>query len=134
MPTLLRAESGIGKKIRVLLCRSFESSAVFGRTEMPGGHRPKGVRKGSLHHQLFITLTVAIDYQRVANTLWKVSRRTFEDLKTNNLFDSKPLLLTPSRTISKDTHKLRQSRQKDLVSFIEQQLELDPANFDSDSY
>ena len=115
MTMLLRAEPEIGKKVGVLLYRSFESTGVFGHTEMPEDLRPKGVRKGSLQHQLFITLTVAIDYQRDANTLWKVSRKTFEDPKTNYLFDPKSLHLTPPRTIAKDMqkHGLSKKPQKD---------------------
>ncbi len=134
MTTLLRAEPGIGEKVGVLLYRSFGSTGVFGRTEMPEGFRPVGVRKGSLQHQLFITFTVAIDHQREANTLRKVSRNTFEDSKTNYLFEPRALHLTHHRTISKDMHQLGQPRQKDIVSFIEQQLVSDSDNFDFDSY
>ncbi len=94
MTTLLKAEPGLGEKVGIMLYRSFESTGVFGRTEMPEDLRSKGVRKGSLKHQIFITLTVAIDYQRDANTLWKVSRIAFEDPKTNYLFGPKSLHLT----------------------------------------
>ena len=94
-----------GQRIAKSLHRAFGSAGVFGRTEMPEDIRPKGVRKGSIQHQLFITLTVAIDYQRDANTLWKVSRKTFEDPQTSYLFHPESLHLNPPRKIVKDMQK-----------------------------
>ena len=66
-------------KLAELLHRKFLSTGIFGRVEMPEDLLPKGVIRGSLEHLLFITLTVAIDYQRDANILWEVSRKTWED-------------------------------------------------------
>jgi hypothetical protein len=86
MITILRADSGIGEKVGVLIYRSLKSTGVFVRPEMPEDPRPKGVRKGSRQHQSFITSSVAIDHQHDANTQWKVSRATFKEPIKNCLF------------------------------------------------
>ncbi len=101
-----------------MLYKAFTSTGVLGRTEMPEDIRPKGVHKGSIEHQLFITLTVAIDYQRDANTLWKVSRKTFEDSQTKYLFDPESLHLTPLEKIANDMQKYGLSKKPRKDAFI----------------
>jgi hypothetical protein len=58
---------------------------------------------------------VAIDYQRDANTLWRVSRKTYEDPQTSYLFNPEFLHLNPPRKIAKDMqkHGLSKKSQKD---------------------
>ena len=46
-----------------------------------------GVQGGSLDHVLFITQTVAIDYQRDADGLWESSRKSFANAETRYVFD-----------------------------------------------
>jgi len=74
-----------------LLHRAFSTTGIHGHTEMPEDILPTGVSSGSLEHLLFITLTVAIDYQRDAIGLWRSSRVTFEDPRTRYLFDPQAL-------------------------------------------
>ncbi|MCZ7645945.1 MAG: hypothetical protein M5U26_11785 [Planctomycetota bacterium] len=66
---------------------AYASTGIFGFKDMPEDLPPKGVEHGSLEHVLFITLTVAIDYQRDATVLWDASRRSYEDTETRYLFD-----------------------------------------------
>jgi hypothetical protein len=54
---------------------------------MPEDEPPPGVQGGSLDLVLFITLTVAIDYQRDADALWESSRKTFANAETRYVFD-----------------------------------------------
>ena len=56
---------------------------------MPEDILPEGIRKGSLEHLIFITLTVSIDYQRGVMEVWENSIKTFEDIETRYLFDPK---------------------------------------------
>lgn len=76
-----------GRKIAEILYRTFNTTGIFGRSDMPEDELPKGVKKGSVEHSLFITLTVAIDYMRDANQLWDAARKTYEDEETRWLFD-----------------------------------------------
>ena len=61
-----------GKQLAELLHKSFLSTGIHGHTEMPEDELPKGMVRGSPEHLLFITLTVSIDYQRSATTLWEI--------------------------------------------------------------
>ena len=70
-----------------ILFDSFRSQGIHGRNDMPEDELPLDVQRGSLEHLLFITLTVAIDYQRDANALWASARKTFADADTKYLFD-----------------------------------------------
>lgn len=84
-----------GEKVAKLLYGSFSTTGIFGNKEMPEDILPKGVKKGSLDHIMFITLTVSIDYQREAQSLWEGSGETFIDPDTKYLFSSKALHETP---------------------------------------
>ena len=108
-------DSQKGKKAASLLHKAFNTTGIFGRVEMPEDILPKGIERGSVQHQLFITLTVAIDYQRDANKLWAVSRKTYEDPATRYLFDPESLHQTPPRKIAEDMqkHGLSKKPQKD---------------------
>lgn len=94
-----------GRQLAGLLYNSFATTGILGNTEMPEDILPAGVVDGSLEHLLFITLTVSIDYQRDANTLWAVSRKTFEDPETRYLFDPGLLYSTRPKQIEQDMQK-----------------------------
>ena len=94
-----------GKKVAELLYTSFSTNGIHGRTDMPEDITPNGVVRGSLDHILFITLTVSIDYQRDAPSLWASSRKTFDDPETRYLFDPKLLYETPSDKIIENMQK-----------------------------
>ena len=101
----LTIDSKRGKKLAELLHRKFFTTGIFGRVEMPEDILPKGITRGSLEHLFFITLTVAIDYQRDANVLWEVSRKTWEDPDTQYLFDPEALHLTHYKKVTNDLQK-----------------------------
>lgn len=71
-----------GKKVAELLYTSFITNGIHGRKDMPEDITPKSIVRGSIDHIFFITLTVSIDYQRDAISLWANSIKTFEDPKT----------------------------------------------------
>jgi len=100
-------DSERGKKVARLLYNCFFSVGIHGRTGMPEDIMPNGIKKGSLEHILFITLTVSIDYQRDALSLWESSRKSFDDPETRYLFNPKSLYKTPIRKIVKDMQNLR---------------------------
>ena len=104
-----------GKKVAELLYNSFTTKGIHGRTDMPEDITPNSVIRGSLDYIFFITLTVSIDYQRDAPSLWESSRKTFDDPETRYLFDPKLLHETPFRKIGEDMQKYKLSRkpQKD---------------------
>lgn len=104
-----------GKKLAELLYNSFTTKGIHGRTDMPEDITPHSVIRGSLDHILFITLTVSIDYQRDALSLWESSRKTFDDPETRYLFDPKLLHETPFKKIREDMQKYKLSKkpQKD---------------------
>ncbi|MCX7909613.1 MAG: hypothetical protein N2560_08880 [Ignavibacteria bacterium] len=104
-----------GKKVAELLYNCFIMNNIFGKIIMPEDDIPNGVDKGSLEHILFITLTVSIDYQRDASSLWLSSRKTFEDEETRYLFDPKLIYETTLKKIIEDMQKygLSQKPRKD---------------------
>lgn len=108
MQVVINSEQG--KKVAELLYNSFSTDGILGRTDMPEDILPDGVKRGSLEHTLFITLTVSIDYQRDAPALWKSSKDTFEDSETRYLFDPKSLHETPLEMIVEDMQKHRLSK------------------------
>jgi hypothetical protein len=75
------------KAIARLPFESFQNKGIHGRNEMPEDEPPPGVQGGSLDHVLFITQTVAIDYQRDADALWESSRKSFANAETRYVFD-----------------------------------------------
>lgn len=103
-------DSKRGKEVANLLYRSFSTTDIHGRNEMPEDLIPGGTAKGSNGHLLFITLTVSIDYQRDAPSLWESARRTFKDSQTKYLFSPKALQETPRRKIISDMQKYKLSK------------------------
>ena len=80
----------------------FSTVGIHGRTDMPEDITPNGVVRSSLEHIFFMTLTVSIDYQREAPSLWESSRKTFDDPEMRYLFDPKSLQESPFRKIVED--------------------------------
>lgn len=106
-----------GKKIAELLYHSFLTKGIFGQTIMPEDLVPIGIDPGSRKHLLFITLTVAIDYQRDATALWNSSRHTYEDAATCYLFEPAEVVSTPLSKVINDMqkHKLSKKPNKDAL-------------------
>lgn len=75
------------RQVAAALLRAWQSTGVFGRREMPEDALPEGVRAGSEEHLRFITLTVAIDYMRDADALWRSGRQSFADARTAWLYE-----------------------------------------------
>ena len=137
MKLSLKINSKKGKKVAQQLHNCFSTTGILGNTEMPEDILPIGMKRGSLEHLMFITLTVAIDYQRDANALWLVSRMTWEDPKTQYLFNPKALHRTPPRIVTNDMQKygLSKKQKKDAniwrtvgVTFLKK-WEGNPINF-----
>lgn len=130
-------DSERGKKVAKLLYNSFSTTGIHGRTDMPEDITPNNVVRGSLDHIFFITLTVSIDYQRDAPSLWESSRKTFDDPETRYLFEPKLLHETPFRKIVEDMQKYKLSRKPQKDSNIWQTVGVtfykkwvgDPRNF-----
>ena len=101
----LNVDANRGKQLAQLLYNSFSTIGILGNTEMPEDILPVGMEKRSLEHLLFITLTVSIDYQRDANNMWAVSRKTFKDPETRYLFDPNSLHKTRPKQIEQDMQK-----------------------------
>lgn len=104
-----------GKKLAELLYNCFTTTGIHGLIAMPECVMPDNIAKGSLDHILFITLTVSIDYQRDADSLWESSKKTFNDPETRYLFNPELLYKTPIEKIIKDMqkHKLSKKPEKD---------------------
>lgn len=98
----IRIDKERGTQLAKLLYYSFTTTGIHGRTDMPEDILPEGILRGSLDHVLFITLTVSIDYQRDAPTLWNNSRTTFNDPTTRYLFNPKAIHETPIAKIVQD--------------------------------
>lgn len=126
-----------GHEAAVLLWRAFATRGIHGNTEMPEDERPGGVAKGTLDHVLFITLTVAIDYQRDATQVWDASRRTYADPETGYLFSPSAIFERPVRAVVDDLQKHGLSRKPRKDAYIWRTVALtflkkwagDPRNF-----
>jgi hypothetical protein len=105
MKSELKIDAERGKRLAQLLYGCFSTTGILGKTDMPEDILPEGVEKGSLEHLLLITLTVSIDYQRDANALWAVSRKTLEDPDTRYLFDPASLHYIRPKQIQQDMQK-----------------------------
>lgn len=99
-----------GRRLAVLMHEAFETTGIHGRNVMPEDQAPSGVERGSLEHVLFLTLTVAIDYQREANALWESARRSFADPETDYLFKPEKLHSTVWQKVRQDMQKHRLSK------------------------
>ncbi|MCD6134542.1 MAG: hypothetical protein J7J25_03370 [Candidatus Omnitrophica bacterium] len=111
IPVVIDAKKG--KEAAKLLYNSFSTTGIHGKTEMPEDLIPAGIKKGSIEHIIFLTLTVAIDYQRDAPSLWESSRKTFNDPKTNYLFNPKLLSEASFEKVANDMQKYKLSKKPD---------------------
>ena len=111
---VLKIDSKRGKEVAKMLL----FSDFYKQNEMPEDLLPKGVKKGSLEHVMFITLTISIDYLRDAAALWNASRKTFEDPKTKYLFEPKSLYESAPEKIAIDMQKYNLSKRSNRDSFI----------------
>jgi len=126
-----------GRQVAELLHHSFTDGGILGRNDMPEDIVPKGVFIGSLEHVNYITLTVAIDYQRDATILWNNSRITFEDDATRYLFEPQKVVKTELGQIMKDMqkHGLSQKHGRDakfwttICATLNRKWENKPLNF-----
>ncbi len=107
-----------GRVLADLLYMAFQSNGIHGQTVMPEDLIPNGITQGSREHLLFITLTVAIDYQRDAMALWNSSRRSFEDPDTRYLFEPAEVARVPAAQITRDMKKYGLSKKPDQDAFI----------------
>lgn len=89
------------------LLAAYQTEGIFGIREMPEDLAPAGVAPGSEEHLRFITLTVAIDYQRNADQLWDAARRTYTDPRTAYLFDPAQVARTGLNQLVDDMSRYR---------------------------
>ena len=129
-----------GREVASQLFEAFQKSGIHGQKEMPEDTPPAGVEESSLEHLLFITLTVSIDYQRDAVTLWKRARAAFENPQTRYLFDPQSVHETSCDKFKQDMTEtgLSQKHEKDCLiwrtisdSFLKK-WQGDPRNFLAD--
>lgn len=67
--------------------RGVSGATLFGQVDtMPEEEFAKGIRD-ELDRLVYITLTVALDYQRDAHSLWRHARERYDDPSTRWLFD-----------------------------------------------
>lgn len=105
-------DSKKGRELAQKLHHAFSTSGIHGRTEMPEDITPAGIKKGSLEHLMFITLTVSIDYQRDAPALWESSRKTFQDPETTYLYNPQSLHEAPYDKVLKDLQRYKLSKKQ----------------------
>jgi hypothetical protein len=94
-----------GRRAAALLHSAFATTGIHGQTQMPEDLLPTSIASGSLEHLLFITQTVAIDYQRDAIALWRSSRDTFEDPETRYLYNPQLLHEADLSKVILDMHR-----------------------------
>ncbi|HSB52564.1 MAG TPA: hypothetical protein VLD40_07880 [Dissulfurispiraceae bacterium] len=94
-----------GREIAPLLIRLFGSIGIHGKSDRPEDAVPSGIVKGSTAHLMFITLTIAIGYQRDASSLWESARSTYLDSETRYLFDSRSVSAASLSDIRRDLKK-----------------------------
>ncbi len=85
------------EKLRRLAIALFEdysnSRGVFEKVSFPPEYNlPNGMEKGGEDHLRYLTLTVALDYMRDAEELWKQSHDAWTDLKTKWIFSPKQIV------------------------------------------
>lgn len=134
------------KVIDILLDWYKKRDGLFSGSELPESETPNGLEIGSYEQIMFLTMTVAIDYQRSANDLWHASRKSWEDDSIRWIFSPKEVVNKTRDELveSLAKYKLSKKREKDtdIWRTISQSLvELfdgDPRNlfekFDYDAY
>lgn len=113
MLTDLRPDPARARQLAAALLTAYATGGVFGHQEMPEDTHPTGLTAGIEEHLRFITLTVAIDYQRSADQLWDAARATYEDSDTRYLFDPMAVANTGPLKVTADLHRNRLSKKPD---------------------
>lgn len=140
MPLVADIEGARALAERLYRMFSVTGEGVHGQKEMPEDAPPRGVEPGSLDHVLFITLTVAIDYQRDAHALWDAARRTFDDAEVRYLFNPAAVHAAGNAKVTADLQRHRLSKKPGRDARIWQQVAVtflkkwcgDPRNFLAD--
>lgn len=131
----LRTDPVRTKQVAVLLYQAFQNQNVLGEIAMPEHILPRNTERGSHEHLHFITLTVAIDYQRDADKLWEASRLTFADTQTRYLYNPAAVAQTDFSKIARDMRKYRLSKKEEKDAQIWHSVCLTlTRHFDSDVY
>jgi len=93
------------KIIKILLDWYPKRTGVFAGAELPEAKPPDVQGISDYERIMFYTLTVSIDYQRSAKTLWDAARKTMEDEKTRWVFYPKSV---SEKTLEELIHTLSQ--------------------------
>ncbi len=93
------------KVIDIILDWYDKKDGIFSGSDLPESEIPNGIDIGSYEHIMFLTMTVAIDYQRSASDLWDSARRSWEDKDTRWVF-------FPKEVIKKTTEELGEALTK----------------------
>lgn len=109
VPSVIR-NSTKGQAIAPILYEAFRTTGIHGMRDMPEDEPPSGVTRGTPDHIIFLTLTVAIDYQRDAHALWDAARQTWEDPETRFLFDLTAVSEAPAEVVLPAMKKHRLSK------------------------
>jgi len=136
----LQHDARKGTEIATILYEAFRTTGIHGMRDMPEDTPPQGIALGSPDHIIFLTLTVAIDYQRDAPALWDAARETWEDPETRYLFDPHVVSTAPLDQVVGDMkkHRLSKKHTKDtkiwraVAESFAQKWGGDPRNFLAD--
>lgn len=66
-------------------------SGILGGEKMPEDENP-ALDKSTKENYLYFTLPMALNYQRNSYTLWECANKTYEDLDTTDVFDTKAVI------------------------------------------
>ncbi|MDO8272421.1 MAG: hypothetical protein Q7U82_10980 [Gammaproteobacteria bacterium] len=92
MPDMkLRSREEIIDEIAILI--SMHKRGLLGGDVMPEDARPKEIDVSSRDNFHFLTLPMALNYQRNSYTLWKAAAITFLDQSTVDIFDPRKVVL-----------------------------------------
>jgi len=115
---MLTIDVSRAKLVGPALYQAFATKGIFGRKDMPEDLCPDGIECGSYEHLMFLTLTVALDYQRDSEALWASSRRTYEDPTTRYLYFPDKVVKSSDTKIVADMRKYRLSKKPEKDAMI----------------
>ncbi len=122
-----------GERAAVILYNGFRNEGVHGQTNMTEDILPDGVGAGSLEHIVYITLTMAVNYQRDIRSLWAAARRTFGDEATRYLFCPAEIQKVPANRVAADLQKYGLAKYADKDAYIWRTVSLSLfKNYDGD--
>ena len=70
----------------------------LGGEKMPEDENPS-LDKSSKENYLYFTLTMALNYQRNSYTLWECANKTYKDMDTTDVFDTKAVVTMDERIL-----------------------------------